>query len=40
MAMDSHIQEGAVPVMFHPDLHKWNIFVFETKKLLFYFGYK
>lgn len=27
--MDSRIQEAAVPVIFHPDLHKRNIFVSE-----------
>ncbi|KAH7081224.1 kinase-like domain-containing protein [Paraphoma chrysanthemicola] len=27
MAMDPRIQNAAVPVMFHPDLHKRNIFV-------------
>ncbi|KAJ4374798.1 hypothetical protein N0V83_001874 [Neocucurbitaria cava] len=29
MAMDPRIQQAAVPVIFHPDLHKRNIFVSE-----------
>ncbi|EER38565.1 conserved hypothetical protein [Histoplasma capsulatum H143] len=29
MSSDSQVQSAATPVLFHPDLHKWNIFVSE-----------